>query len=236
MVPDPATDLAVSAPIHPSLVLDAQEQALHAALEPFIDLAALRQFAASGTNLSAALRSPNPPSVVRDLLHTLRTILRPPPRTAIRSPKDAVAALPLDLATSEQEELWVICLDVSGHIQAIVPLYRGTVRGVLLRIGEIFKEAIRCNSSSIIICHNHPTGVVNPSSDDIWVTEQIWSAGKMVEIELTDHLIIGPGGWISLRQQGLGFPPEVKPTANRRRATRKTSRMAKVAQQKNSGT
>ncbi len=236
MATGPATDLVVSDPIHPSLVLDPQEQALHAALEPFLDLAALRQLAASGTDLSAALRTPDPPTAVRDLLSTLRTILRPPPRTVIHSPKDAVVALQLNLATCEQEELWMICLDTCGHMQAIVPVYRGTVKGVLLRIGEIFKEAIRYNSSSIIVCHNHPTGLLKPSPDDIWVTEQLWSAGQLLEIELTDHLIVGPGGWISLRQQGLGFPPDIKPAANRRRAMCKTPRRAKVAQWSNGGT
>ncbi len=139
----------------------------------------------------------------------------------------------LDLATCDQEEVRVICLDTHCQIKAIVTVYRGTLKGALMRIGEIFKTAIRYNSASILVCHNHPSGVVSPSSDDLLITEQIYWAGDLLEIPLVDHLIIGPGNWISLRQQGLGFPTKVQPTASRRKAPRKTPQKAKVCATEN---
>ena len=72
-------------------------------------------------------------------------------------------------------------------------------------MGELFKEAIRTNASAIIVTHNHPSGDPTPSPDDVAVTRAIVQAGKLLDIDVLDHLVIGQGKWVSLKERGLGF-------------------------------
>jgi hypothetical protein len=72
-------------------------------------------------------------------------------------------------------------------------------------VGEVFKEPLRLNSAAIILIHNHPSGHIDASPEDILVTRQIVEAGKLLDCELLDHLIVGQGKWMSLREKGLGF-------------------------------
>ena len=75
-----------------------------------------------------------------------------------------------------------------------------------MRVGELFREAIRLNAAAIIVAHNHPSGEPSPSPDDIQTTRQIVEAGKLLSIEVLDHLVIGHNGcWLSLKERGLGF-------------------------------
>jgi len=75
----------------------------------------------------------------------------------------------------------------------------------MVRIGEIFKEPIRLNSASIIVVHNHPSGDPTPSPEDVVVTRQIIEAGQLLDIDVLDHLVIGSGRFVSMRERGLGF-------------------------------
>jgi DNA repair protein RadC len=76
-----------------------------------------------------------------------------------------------------------------------------------IRVGEIFKEAIRKNAPAIIVVHNHPSGDPTPSPDDVAVTRAIMEAGKLLDVEVLDHIVIGVGKdrWVSLKERGLGF-------------------------------
>ena len=74
-----------------------------------------------------------------------------------------------------------------------------------MRVGELFKAAIRRNSAAVIILHNHPSGDPTPSPDDIALTRAIVQAGKLLDIEVLDHLVIGQGRFVSLKDRGLGF-------------------------------
>jgi len=69
----------------------------------------------------------------------------------------------------------------------------------------LFKNAIRRNSASLIVAHNHPSGDPTPSPDDIAVTRAIIEAGKLLDVDVLDHLVIGSGKFISMKQRGLGF-------------------------------
>jgi len=84
-------------------------------------------------------------------------------------------------------------------------VYVGSLNASLIRVGEVFKEPLRLNSASIIVAHNHPSGQPDPSPEDELITRQIVEAGKLLSCEVLDHLIIGQGRWLSLRQKGLGF-------------------------------
>jgi DNA repair protein RadC len=75
----------------------------------------------------------------------------------------------------------------------------------MVRVGEIFKEALKRNSAAIIVSHNHPSGDPSPSPEDVLVTREIVSAGKLLDVEVLDHIVVGHGCWCSLRERGLGF-------------------------------
>lgn len=126
-------------------------------------------------------------------------------RFQIRSPADAAQLLMAEMSYLEQEHLRVLCLDTKNRIQKVHTVYIGSVNTSAVRIGEIFKEPIRLNSTSVIVAHNHPSGDPNPSPEDVLVTRQIVDAGKLLDIETLDHLVIGQGRYVSMRERGLGF-------------------------------
>lgn len=183
----------------------AQVRALREALSPYIDVAQLRRLAAAGDDLRAALVGDDVPPEVHALLDTLAALLRPTPREQIKSPADVAALLMVEMGHLDQEELRVINLDTKNRIQRISTVYRGSVNSAQVRIGEIFKDAIRLNSAAIIIVHCHPSGDPTPSPEDVLVTRQIVEAGKLLDAEVLDHVVISAGRWVSLRERGLGF-------------------------------
>ncbi len=133
------------------------------------------------------------------------TIERPEERPAINSPADAANLLLYDMGALEQEELRVLLLDVRNRLLGTVILYRGSATSSQVRVGEVFKSAIRSNAPCILVAHNHPSGDPTPSPDDVMITRALVQAGKMLDIEVLDHLVIGNGRWVSLKERGLGF-------------------------------
>lgn len=105
----------------------------------------------------------------------------------------------------EQEEVWILLLNTRNKITHQSMIYRGTINMVNMRIGEIFKPALRYNASSIVVSHIHPSGDPTPSPEDIAVTQAMRAAGELLDVPLLDHLIIGQDCWLSLKTQGLGF-------------------------------
>jgi len=133
------------------------------------------------------------------------TLEAPQERPAINSPADAAALLQYEMAALEQEHLRVILLDRRNRVNEIVEVYKGSVNSSQVRVGELFKDAIRANASAVIVAHNHPSGDPTPSPDDVAVTRAIVQAGKLLDIDVLDHLVIGQGKWVSLKERGLGF-------------------------------
>jgi DNA repair protein RadC len=127
-------------------------------------------------------------------------------RLQIRSPTDAADLLMLEMGHLDQEHLRTVLLDTKNRVQQVATIYIGSVNSALIRVGEVFKDAIRRNSTALIVAHNHPSGDPTPSPEDILVTRQIVDAGKLLDIEVLDHLVIGRGRWVSMRERGLGFP------------------------------
>jgi DNA repair protein RadC len=135
-----------------------------------------------------------------------RLILEAPQeRPAINSPADAAALLQYEMSALEQEHLRVMLLDRRNRVTEIVEVYKGSVNSSQVRVGELFKDAIRANASAVIVAHNHPSGDPTPSPDDVAVTRAIVQAGKLLDIDVLDHLVIGQGKWVSLKERGLGF-------------------------------
>lgn len=131
----------------------------------------------------------------------------PEERPSINSPADAAALVAYEMSALEQEHLRVILLDRRNRVLETVEVYKGSVNSSQVRVGEIFKEAIRKNASALIVIHNHPSGDPTPSPDDVAVTRAIVQAGKLLDVEVLDHMVIGQGQgkWVSLKERGLGF-------------------------------
>jgi DNA repair protein RadC len=133
------------------------------------------------------------------------TLESPEERIAINSPADAAALVLYEMSALEQEHLRVMLLDRRNRVLETVEVYKGSVNSSQVRVGEIFKEAIRKNASCIVVIHNHPSGDPTPSPDDVAVTRAIVQAGKLLDVDVLDHLVIGQGKWVSLKERGLGF-------------------------------
>jgi DNA repair protein RadC len=133
------------------------------------------------------------------------TLEAPEERPAIHSPEDAASLVRYEMSALEQEELRVLLLDTRNRVMHIETVYRGSLNSSQVRVGELFKTAVRRSAASIIVVHNHPSGDPTPSPDDVAVTRAIVQAGKLLDIELLDHLVIGGGRFVSLKERSLGF-------------------------------
>ena len=126
-------------------------------------------------------------------------------RPGIASPEDVVNLIGYEMAALEQEQLRVVLVDTRNRIIRSVMVYQGSVNEASVRIAELFREAVRSNAVGIILVHNHPSGDPTPSSADVALTIEVVAAGKMLDIKVLDHLIIGQGRHVSLKRLGLGF-------------------------------
>jgi DNA repair protein RadC len=133
------------------------------------------------------------------------SILSDGDRARVGTPEDIVSLLGVELMMLEQEELRVVLLDTKNHILTVNQVYRGTVNAVNVRVAEIFKPAVRHGATAIALVHNHPSGDPAPSAADISMTREVVAAGKMLDIAVIDHVIIGRDKHVSLKRLGLGF-------------------------------
>ncbi|MCX6018689.1 MAG: DNA repair protein RadC [Chloroflexi bacterium] len=127
----------------------------------------------------------------------------PEERPQIRTPGDAAQLLMYDMGVLEQEEVRALLLDTRNRVLAAPMICRGSLNSASLRIADLFKEAIRTNAAAVVVAHNHPSGDPSPSQDDIHVTREMVKAGKILEIDVLDHLVIGHNRFVSLKEKGL---------------------------------
>lgn len=126
-------------------------------------------------------------------------------RPLIGSPEDVARLLQPELELLPQEEFRVLALDNRHRVLASRMLSRGSVSSAPVRIAEAFREAVLRNAAAIAVAHNHPSGDPAPSPDDIETTRALEAGGDLLGIRVVDHVVIGHGRWISMRQSGLGF-------------------------------
>ena len=126
-------------------------------------------------------------------------------RPQITSPADAANLVMLDMGSREQENLCTILLDTKNRVLSTPTIYVGNVNSSIIRVAEVFREAVRENATAIIVAHNHPSGDPTPSPEDVQVTRSIIEAGSLLGIEVLDHLVIGHQRYTSLKELGLGF-------------------------------
>lgn len=147
-------------------------------------------------------------------------VASPEERPQIKSPAEAANLLMMEMGMLQQEHMRTILLDTKNRVLAVPTIYIGSLNSSMIRVGEVFREAIKQNCAAIIVTHNHPSGDPTPSADDLQVTTQIVEAGKLLDIEVLDHLIIGRQryvipvlnhliigrqGYVSMKERGLGF-------------------------------
>ncbi len=123
----------------------------------------------------------------------------------IRRPSDAVRLIERHLIALPQEQLIAVLLDTQNRVASLETVYVGSLNTTVVRVAEIFRPAILQNSAGLILSHNHPSGDATPSDDDVKLTQDAVAAGKLLDIAILDHLVIGRGEWVSMRERGLGF-------------------------------
>jgi DNA repair protein RadC len=121
----------------------------------------------------------------------------------IRSPADTTAFLMARLRDLDHELFGCLFLDNRHRVLAFNELFRGTIDGTTVYPREVVKEALRVNAAAVILAHNHPSGVAEPSQADERITRRLKAALELVDIRLLDHLIVGDGGTTSLAARGL---------------------------------
>ena len=129
----------------------------------------------------------------------------PAGRWSVRGPHDVADRLILQMGRLEREELRVVLLDTKNHVLRIQTVYQGNVSSSLVRVGELFRGAVRLNAAGVILVHNHPSGDPTPSPDDLHLTAEALAAGRLLDIALLDHLVIGHDAYASLRDRGVSF-------------------------------
>jgi DNA repair protein RadC len=129
----------------------------------------------------------------------------PTGRWTIRTPRDVFGPLGADMGRLEREELRVLVLNTKNVVQRVTTVYVGNVSASLVRVGELFRDAVRLDAAGIVLVHNHPSGDPTPSPDDLHLTAETIAAGRLLDVDVLDHVVIGHDAWVSLRDRGVVF-------------------------------
>ena len=120
----------------------------------------------------------------------------------IRTPADLAERLMPVMGHLEREELRSVLVNTKNAVTGMVTVYAGNLAGSSVRVGEVFRDAVRRQAAALVVVHNHPSGDPSPSAEDLRITRELAEAGRLLDIDLLDHLVIGHGRWVSLRALG----------------------------------
>ena len=129
----------------------------------------------------------------------------PAGRWTVRSPRDVADRMTPDMGRLEREELRVVSLNAKNVVQRVSTVYVGNVSASLVRVGELFRDAVRLDASGVVLVHNHPSGDPTPSPDDLHLTAEAIAAGRLLDVDVLDHVVVGHDAWVSLRDRGVTF-------------------------------
>jgi len=124
------------------------------------------------------------------------------PGWQVRSPADVGERLVPAMRHLLREELRVLLLNTKNVVVGGGTLYSGNLAGSSVRVGEVFRDAVRRQAAAIVVAHNHPSGDPTPSTDDLRITADLIEAGRLLDVELLDHVVVGAGSWVSIRSLG----------------------------------
>jgi DNA repair protein RadC len=130
---------------------------------------------------------------------------QPQERAVIRFPEDVSNLLQGEMGLLDQEHMRVIHLNTRNQVLGVSEVYRGSVHTAVIRIAELFREALRQNAPSIILVHNHPSGDPAPSAEDIAMTKQAIEAGELLDVDVLDHVILAHGRFESMKTAKVAF-------------------------------
>jgi DNA repair protein RadC len=120
----------------------------------------------------------------------------------VRCPEDAASLVMEDMKHLDREHFTVILLDSKNAVISIEKVSVGTVNSSLVHPREVLKPALEKSATSIILVHNHPTGNVSPSREDVMITKRFEKCGQILGIDVIDHIIIGDGNYRSMKESG----------------------------------
>lgn len=123
-------------------------------------------------------------------------------RYVIRSPEDGADYIMEEMRSLNQEHFVVLFLNTKNQIIHRQTIFIGSLNASIVHPREVYREAVKRSAASIIVAHNHPSGDPSPSQEDIHVTRRLVESGKMIGIEVLDHLIIGDRKFVSLKEKG----------------------------------
>src|SRR5690625_1070645 len=127
---------------------------------------------------------------------------RPQERYVVRSPKDGADYVMEEMRGLHQEHFVVLFLNTKNQIIHRQTIFIGSLNASIVHPREVYREAVKRSAASIICAHNHPSGDPSPSQEDIHVTRRLVESGKMIGIEVLDHLVIGDRKYVSLKEKG----------------------------------
>ncbi len=162
---------------------------------PGIRMLKIEDLLAEGLSIEAAAK----------VIAALRLAVLEEDKTFVSTPGDVFKAC-AEMRLLPREEFWVITLDIRNTVKSIDRMYAGCVYSASnIRAAEVFRSAILNYACKVVLVHNHPSGDPSPSSDDVSLTSVLVQAGKLLDIEVLDHVIIGQTSWVSLKEKGM-FP------------------------------
>ena len=128
---------------------------------------------------------------------------RPENPPTVGTPGDIHNLLGPEMSRLAQEQLRVLLLDIHNNVIGQRVVYQGNVSSSIVRAAEVFRPAVVEAAPAIAIAHNHPSGSADPSPEDVHITRKLKQAADLLDIELVDHIVIGRGRFVSLREKGL---------------------------------
>ena len=189
-----------------SIILDEQTPLLASRI--FTQFPTLPQMMNCTPHFLATIKGMTPRKVMRlqSALHLVSRRTDPVDQPImIKCPQDIAEIVSPMMRGRDQEEMRVIALSTKNRIIGNVVAYQGSLHTTVIRVGELFRDAMMLNAAAIVVVHNHPSGDPAPSPEDVAVTREIVQAGKLLDIDVLDHLVIGNPGFVSLKERGLGF-------------------------------
>ena len=121
----------------------------------------------------------------------------------IRSPDDVFAIISLDYENAVVETAMMLALDTKNKVIGVFNISTGSLNASIIHPRDVFQRAILSNAASVILVHNHPSGDPSPSSEDVELTKKLAAAGKLLDIDVLDHVVIGAGQYVSLKENGV---------------------------------
>ncbi len=130
-------------------------------------------------------------------------------RLKVTRPADVADYLGPEMRGLAQEQLRVVLLDTKNRVLATPLIYQGGLNSVVIRLGDVFREAVACGAAALILVHNHPSKDATPSTEDIRLTQDAARVGEILGVQVLDHIIVAGDGYVSLREKGMYVPSAV---------------------------